>query len=56
MSKRICSNCGKEKDVQDGKTFENGHFICKNCVYAGIGFMGFGSALTTCPLRKKPLK
>jgi len=55
MPKRTCSECGKEKDVQGGKTCEKGHFICKDCVYAGVGFMGFGSVLATCPLCKKPL-
>jgi len=56
ISKRICSNCGKEKDVPDGITCENDHFIYKNCVYAGISFMGFESALAICPFYKKPLK
>jgi len=56
MPKRICDSCGKEKDVKGGKTCENGHFICKDCVYKGVSFMGFGSVKTTCPLCGKPLK
>jgi hypothetical protein len=46
--KRICDNCGKEKDVEGGRTCENGHFICKDCVWAGVGFLGFGSDLKYC--------
>ena len=33
MAKRICAKCGKEHDVQGGKTCEKGHFICKYCAY-----------------------
>lgn len=35
-SRRICDKCGKEKDIQGGKTCENGHFICHSCVYYHI--------------------
>jgi len=52
----VCDSCGKEKDVKGGRTCENGHFICKDCVWAGVGFMGFGSDLKYCPLCKKPLR
>ena len=52
MSKRYCDSCGKEKELKGGKTCENGHFICADCVYGGF----FGSTKTTCPLCQKPLK
>jgi hypothetical protein len=33
MSKRICSVCGKEKEVYGGKECPNSHFTCKDCYY-----------------------
>ena len=52
MPKRKCDACGKEKDVKNGKTCENGHFICAGCVYGGV----FDSKRTSCPLCGKPLR
>jgi hypothetical protein len=54
--RRICDSCGKEKDVKGGRTCENGHFICKDCVWAGVGLLSFGGDLKYCPLCKKPLR
>lgn len=54
MAKRICDVCGKEKDVDGGKTCEKGHFICKSCSYEH-GLLG-PSAKKYCPLDKKPLR
>ena len=51
MGRRVCDNCGKEKDVSGGKTCPNGHFICRECV-----IWGFGPSLRTCPLCRKPLR
>lgn len=48
MPKRICSACGKEKDVRGGKECENGHFICKQCVWSGLS--------KECPLCGKHLR
>lgn len=31
MGKRICDNCGREKDVYGGKSCSKGHFICHSC-------------------------
>lgn len=45
MAKRICSSCGKEKEVSGGKVCEKGHFICFSCASGKI----------TCPLCKKKL-
>jgi len=56
MQKRICDCCGKEKDVEGGKTCENGHFICKDCVYSEVGFLGFGPVKKNCPIDGKPLR
>jgi hypothetical protein len=30
-SKRICVNCGKEKDIYRGKYCINDHFTCEYC-------------------------
>ena len=30
---RVCSSCGKDKDVSGGKICEKGHFVCKSCAY-----------------------
>jgi len=54
MSERVCDSCGKEKNVQGGKTCENGHFICKDCIYSRISM--FDSAHKVCPLDNKPLR
>lgn len=52
MGRRICSNCGKEKDVSGGKTCPNDHFICWECVSGGF----LAPSRTTCPLCGKPLR
>jgi len=31
MGRRVCDNCGNEKDTSGGKTCSNGHFICHSC-------------------------
>jgi hypothetical protein len=56
MSERICDNCGEKKNVAGGKTCENGHFICKECVWKGTGGGFFGNGLKTCTLCQKPLR
>ena len=56
MSKRICDKCGKEKEVSGGKTCENGHFVCKDCAWAGTFSGLLGNSQSTCPLCKKPLR
>jgi len=55
MPKRICDACGKEKDVEGGKTCSNGHFICYDCVHSTEGLF-FGSPMDTCPICKQPLR
>ena len=55
MPKRICDACGREKDVQGGKICENGHFICKDCVWSAPGLLGPGER-KTCPLCGKHLR
>jgi rubrerythrin len=52
MSERTCDSCGKKKDLAGGKTCDNGHFICKDCVYSGVIFI---SEKTSCPLCGAPL-
>jgi hypothetical protein len=56
MPKRVCDVCGKNKEVNGGKTCEKGHFICQNCLYKGTGGGLFGGALKTCPLCKRVLR
>lgn len=57
MPKRICDSCGKEKDISGGRTCENGHFLCRDCVYgSGIDVLIFGTTKKICPLCKKPLR
>lgn len=51
---RKCNNCGESKDVEDAKFCEKDHFICKDCVWKGVGF--FGSTLKYCPICKTELK
>jgi len=53
MAKRICANCGKEKEVKKGKVCPNGHFICYSCITKDIGV--FSGALKNCPLCGKKL-
>lgn len=53
MAERVCDACGKKRDVSGGKTCEQGHFICKECVYSGIVFI---SERSYCPICKKPLR
>lgn len=55
MPKRICDSCGKEKDVKGGKTCENGHFICKDCVWSEPALLG-SKERKTCPICGKPLR
>jgi hypothetical protein len=47
MAKRVCANCGKEKDVYGGKICSNDHFICESCYH---------STGKRCPLCGKELK
>ena len=46
MAKRVCANCGKEKDVYGGKVCKNDHFICSSCSYGR----------STCPICGKEMK
>jgi hypothetical protein len=46
MSKRTCANCGKDKDLKNGKVCEKGHFICAEC----NRHFSFCSQLKKCPL------
>jgi hypothetical protein len=55
MPKRICSVCGKEKDVQGGKVCEKGHFICKDDVWSAPSLVG-AAERKICPLDSKPLR
>ena len=52
-TKRICDACGKEKELQYGKTCSSGHFICSSC-------RGYTNMLSiprkTCPICKKDLR
>jgi len=52
MAKRVCGECGRDKDVSGGKVCEKGHFICKECVYRGVFLI---SEKGHCPIYKKPL-
>jgi rubrerythrin len=52
MAKRVCDACGKSKDISEGKTCENGHFICKSCRYTGV----WANDRKDCPLCKTKLK
>lgn len=54
MSKRICSCCGKEKEVAGGKVCEKGHFICYSCVHASDVLLST-SGKSSCPLCKTKL-
>jgi hypothetical protein len=47
--------CGKTKDLQGGKTCDNGHFVCKHCVHKNDGMFG-SNLLKSCPIDKTPLK
>ena len=53
--KRHCDACGKEKELQGGKTCEKGHFICKSCVTTHYGVFG-NDTRSKCPVCSKPLK
>jgi hypothetical protein len=55
VPRRICDSCGEEKDVAGGKTCENGHFICKSCVWSAPALLGPGER-KQCPLCDKPLR
>ena len=46
MATRICSVCGKDRDVKGGKICEKGHFICYSCQ----------KGRTRCPLDNTNLK
>ena len=52
--KRICAACGKERDIRGGKTCENGHFICRECLWKGGGILS--GPLKQCPICGKPLR
>lgn len=52
MAKRICDACGKNKELEGGKTCEKGHFICRSCRNIGV----FDSGRKTCPICKTKLK
>jgi len=52
MAKRICDICGKNKDMESGKTCENGHFVCRGCRKIGV----FDSGITKCPICKTKLR
>jgi hypothetical protein len=54
MAKRTCDACGKEKDIEGGKTCGQGHFVCKSCSYSH-GLLG-PSSKKYCPICKKPLR
>lgn len=57
MPKRMCDACGEKKDVRGGKTCENGHFICRKCVWETASLGGLvGGPRKQCPLCKKPLR
>jgi len=53
MAKRICDVCGKNKDLEGGKTCEKGHFVCRSCV--DIGMIGYKSR-DVCPICKTKLR
>lgn len=53
MSKRVCAECGEEKDVSGGKVCVNSHFICKGCIMKDVGI--FSGAKQNCPLCGKKL-
>jgi len=40
MAQRVCSNCGKTKEVNGGKICSKDHVVCKDCA----------SRHTHCPL------
>ena len=56
MPRRICDANGKNVDVQGGKVCSNGHFICKDHVWAGTGGGFLGDGLKACPICKTPLR
>jgi len=55
VAKRTCDACGKNQYIEGGKTCENGHFICKKCVWEGVTLLS-GSDKKYCPLCKKRLR
>jgi len=52
MAKRTCDACGKNKELQGGKTCDKGHFICRSCLNLGV----FSFGRSTCPICKTKLK
>ncbi len=52
--KRTCDACGKEKEINDGKTCERGHFICSSCKWVS-GFIS-RDIRKKCPVCDKPLR
>lgn len=56
MADRTCDSCGKSKNVSGGRTCERGHFICRDCVWAGTGGGFFGDGKKQCPLDNRPLR
>ena len=55
MAKRVCDGCGKERDLQGGRTCEQGHFICKECVWKGSNLFT-SMEKKQCPFCKSPLR
>jgi hypothetical protein len=55
MPERSCDVCGKTKPLDGGKTCDNGHFVCKQCVHKNDNVFGSGP-LKRCPIDKTPLK
>jgi len=54
MPKRTCAKCGRDKEIRNGVTCENGHFVCSSCK-SGQGVLGGSVTLTKCPLCGKRL-
>lgn len=52
MARRVCANCGQEKDVSGGRVCPKDHFICSSCVYGGF----FGPTRESCPLCHERLR
>ncbi|HOP45111.1 MAG TPA: hypothetical protein PLA11_16430 [Flavobacteriales bacterium] len=56
MSKRICDNDGKERELKGGKTCRNGHFICRYC-HTSSDLLGlFVDRRTKCPICGEKLR
>jgi rubrerythrin len=53
MAQRICSVCGKKKEISGGKICEKDHFVCMDDVYSGVIFI---DEKKSCPICGKPLR